>query len=406
MIPDILYLDYNATTPVSPEVREAMMPFLDTGWFNPSAAYRPAQSVRAAVDRARVQTAAMLECTPDEIVFTSGATESCNIAIFGAVAAAAGRRAHLVTVATEHHAVLNAMKAAEARGCEVTYLPVDSRGRIRMDDFLGALRPNTVLVSMMRANNETGVLHDVVAAGSICRERGILFHCDATAAMGKMPVHPGAFFCDLLSLSAHKFYGPKGVGALFVRHGVKIHPLAFGGEQEHGIRPGTENVAGIVALGVAAEHVGRFVASGGPARIVQLRNRIAGALRVRLDGHKGPGPVEFMGTSPDAADSLCNTLSLRVPGIRNEDLVMALDREGICISAGSACSSGATLSSHVIRAMGHPEGAGREVVRVSLGEGTTEKEIDRFVETFTECAFGMLRPPRPTLSGSPGGSAS
>ncbi len=376
----ILYLDHNATTPVAPEVLEAMMPYLEEDWFNPSSPYQPAQKARRAVDRAREDVSGLLKCNPEEVTFTSCATESCNIAILG-TALHAGRGAHLITAATEHHAVLNAAKAAEALGCEVTVLAVNRAGRIDLDFLRESFRPNTALVAVMNANNETGILQDVASIGRMCRDRGILFHCDATAAIGKLPVHPRDMPCDFLSLSGHKFGAPKGVGALFVREGVKAYPVLYGGEQEEGLRPGTENVAGIAGLGVAARLAMKFVESGGPGRIEKMRIRMESELKRRLPS------VEFLSTSgSESPPRLCNTLSIRVPGVRNDEMVVCLDREGICVSTGAACSTGASLPSHVIRAMGYTDDEAREVVRVSMGHENTDADVDRFVDAFVRAA--------------------
>src|SRR3989338_2596228 len=379
----LVYLDHNATTPVAPEVREAMAPFLSTGWCNPSSPYRPAQRVRAAVDRAREEVAALLACDPDEITFTSCATESCNLAILG-TARSAGPGARLVTVSTEHHAVLNAVKAAQAQGSDVMFLPVDRQGLLESGAFIGSLLPRTVLVSVMLGNNETGVVQDIAAIGRACRERGILFHCDATASIGKMAVRPQDLSCDFLSLSGHKFGAPKGIGALYVRADVKAYPIMYGGEQEAGLRPGTENVAGIVGLGVAARRAKQFAESGGPVRLDVLRNAIESGIRGRVPS------AEFLSLPPDRPDRrLCNTLSVRVPGVRNDELVLLLDREGICVSTGAACATGASLPSHVIRAMGYADEEAREVIRISLGEENSERDVERLVDAFARAAAAL-----------------
>ena len=371
-----MYLDHNATTLVAPEVREVMLLFLGEAGFNPSSPYRPAQRVRAAVDRAREDVAAMLRCEPEEITFTSCATESCNLAILG-TARSARAGSHFVTATTEHHAVLNAMRAVRASGHDVTVLPADRQGRIDVGEFRDALRPGTVMAAVMMVNNETGVIQDVSAMGRICRERGVLFLCDATAAIGKMPVHPHDIPCDFLALSGHKFYAPKGIGALFVRRGVKANPIMFGGEQEEGLRPGTENVAGIVGLGVASRRAVKFVESGGPESLRRIRDRIESAVRARLSG------AEIIAAG---APRVCNTSSIRMNGLRNDELVVSLDADGICVSTGSACATGASLPSHVIRAMGYADDEAREVIRVSLGGENTEADADRFVSALVRSA--------------------
>lgn len=373
----LLYLDHNATTSVSPEVREAMMPYLGEEGFNPSSPYRPAQSVRAAVDRARGEVSDLFRCAPEEITFTGCATESCNIAILGtALHAAPG--SHVITVSTEHHAGLNAAKAAQRHGSDVTILPVNRRGLIDLDEMRSAFRTDTILVSVMTANNEIGVLQDVSAIGRMCRERGVLFHCDATAAIGKMPVRPHDIPCDFLSLSGHKFRAPKGVGALFVRQGVKAYPITYGGEQEEGLRPGTENVASIVGLGVASRIARTFIERGGPARLAAVRDAMESGIRRRV-------PEAEILSSADCS-RVCNVLSVRVPGVRNDEMVLCLDREGICVSTGAACSTGASLPSHVIRAMGYSDDEAREVVRVSLGEENSPDDVERFASAFASAA--------------------
>lgn len=372
----ILYLDHNATTPVAPEVLDAMLPYLGGEGFNPSSPYQPAQRVRAAVDRARQEVADLIGAVPEEITFTGCATESCNIAILG-TALRAGPGAHLIAVTTEHHAVLNAVRAAQSHGSAVTWVGVDRSGRIDLDDLRRSFRPQTALVAVMLANNETGVVQDVPSIGRTCRERGVLFHCDATAALGKMPVRVDELCCDFLSMSGHKFYAPKGVGALYVRRGVKAYPIMYGGEQEEGLRPGTENVPGIVGIGAAARRVSRFLSAGGPARIANVREVMESGLKKNL------ATVEILSSD---APRICNTISIRVPSVRNDEMVVCLDRAGICVSTGAACSIGASLPSHVIRAMGYSDDEAREVVRVSLGEENTESCAERFVSAFTRAA--------------------
>ncbi|MBI4179828.1 cysteine desulfurase [bacterium] len=374
----LLYLDHNATTPVTPDVRAAMRPYLDEEGFNPSSPYRAAQKVRAGIDRARADVAKLLSCEPEEVVFTSGATESCNLAIWGAVIGS-DRPAHLITSPTEHSAVLGPHRSAAERGHRVTYLEIDRSGRIDPSQLDALRTPDTRLVSVMLVNNETGVIQEAGVIGRWCRANGILFHCDATAAVGKMPVHPNALFCDLLSLSGHKFHAPKGIGALFIRRdsASRVASYASGGEQEWGRRPGTENVPGIAGLGAASRQALEFLDSGGPARVEKLRNEMERRLREKCP------EVEILGA---AAPRVCNTSFLRAPGVHNDEMVVCLDQEGICVSTGAACAAGASMPSRVAQAMGYSESESREVIRVSLGSGNTDADVTRFVEAFARSA--------------------
>ncbi len=360
----MIYLDYNATTPVDPRVADAMLPFLSGGFGNPSSAHRLGREARAAVERARTQVAACLGCDADEILFTSGGSESDNLALRGALAAAGG--GHLVTSAVEHPAVLEVALALELEGrAQLSVVDVDSRGQVEVAAVERALRPDTRLVSLMLANNEVGTLQPVAEVARRCRERGILVHTDAAQAVGKVPVDVRALGIDLLTVAGHKLYAPKGVGALYVRRGVNIEPLIRGAGHERGLRAGTENVLGIVGLGVACELAGREVAVESP-RLASLRDRLearlrAGHQRLVVHGH----PLE----------RLPNTSSVSFPGVDAGRLLAALT-ESVAVSAGAACHGDQVKASHVLQAMGVPPEVAMGTLRLSVGRFTTEAEVD------------------------------
>jgi cysteine desulfurase len=356
------YLDHNATTPLSPEVLAVMAPFFVERFGNPSSLHQAGQRARAAREAARAQVARLVGAAPDEIVFTSGGTEADNLALFGLLAPGD----HAITSAVEHHAILAACRRLEAHGLAVTVLPVDGAGRVDPDAVRAALRPATRLISIMTANNETGVLLPVEAIGRVAAEADVWFHTDAVQAAGKVPVDVARLGCDLLSLSAHKLGGPQGAGALYVRKGTPLRPQIVGGAQEGGLRAGTENLAGIVGFGAAAERAGAWLAGGGAAALAALRDRLeaglAGAVAsVRVNG---------------AAPRVANTTNLCFEGVAGSALVVALDQDGICASTGSACAVGAAEPPHVLRAMGLPRELAAASVRFSLGKKTTSAEID------------------------------
>jgi len=363
-VPVKAYLDHAATTPVDPRVLRAMLPFFTERAGNASSVHEFGQDARGAVDQARSQVAGAIGARPDEIVFTSGATESDNLAVMGVVLAAEGRGRHLVTTAIEHHAVLEVCRFLEARGCAVTYVPVDGRGIVDPDDVRRALRPDTVLVSVMAANNEIGTLQPIAEIGRLARERHIPFHTDATQLVGAAPVDVNGLQVDLLSLSAHKRYGPKGVGALFVRTGTPLVPLQRGGSHERGRRGGTENVPGIVGLGEALRIALEEMAAEAP-RLTALRDRlIRGALEVP-GAHLNGDPVR----------RLPNNANLSFDDTDSQSLVMGLDLHGIASSSGSACTSGSMEPSHVLVALGLPPARAAAAVRLTLGRGSTDAEI-------------------------------
>ncbi|GAB4254549.1 MAG: cysteine desulfurase NifS [Acidobacteriota bacterium] len=365
-----IYLDNNATSPLDPQVLEAMLPYLREHFGNPSSVHQFGQTARKAVEEAREAVAAFLHAHPEEIVFTSGGTEADNTALLGVAAALRTRGRHVVTGAAEHPAVLRSAEVLEQRGFDVTYLRPAPDGTLEPEAVLEVLRDDTILVSLMAANNETGVCFPVEKLGPQLRARGIVFHTDAVQAAGKIPVDVEVWQVDLLSLSAHKFHGPKGVGALYVRRGTPLEPYLLGGGQERGLRGGTHNTAGIVGLGravqLAAEHL--EVMSG---RVRALRDRLEQGLQEKI-----PETVVNGATT----QRLPHVSNLSFLGAHGESLMISLDLEGIAVSTGAACHSGTTAPSHVLTAMGLPEQQIQGAVRFSLSRFTTEKEVEEALE--------------------------
>ena len=357
-----VYLDNNATTPVLPEVFEAMRPYFGERFGNASSIHHHGQESRAAVEDARESVAELLGCNASEIIFTSGGTESDNLAIAGWVAAGD----HVITSSIEHHAVLHASKHLEKIGCEVTILPVDSRGLIDPADVRHALQPNTKLISVMMANNETGVLQPVAEIGKIATEAQILFHTDAVQAAAKVPINVRQIGCDALSISGHKIHAPQGVGALYVKKGTRIQPLFHGGRHERSRRAGTENVPGIVGLGKAAEIAKESLGSGDKS-MAAMRDRLEQGILARVDE---------AGVNGEGAPRVPNTTNIHFDHIEGESLVIALDLKGLAVSTGAACSSGAIEPSHVLIAMGMRPDQARASIRFSLGKQTREADID------------------------------
>jgi cysteine desulfurase len=368
-VDEFIYLDNNATTPLDPAVIEEMMPFLTKCYGNPSSGYTFAAKARKAVDLARERLAALLGSEPSEIVFTSGGTESNNAVIHSALQFAPLEK-HVITSAVEHSAVLRPCQDLEKRGGAVTFLGVDQDGNLDVAKFEAAIRPETALVSMMWANNETGVLFPVEKIAEICRRKGALFHTDAVQAVGKIPMRLRDTAINLLSLSAHKLHGPKGVGALYVNRQTRFTPLIAGGSQENGRRGGTENVAGIVGLGKAAELAAKYLADG-KCNVLSMRDRFEKSVLEAVSG------ASVNGTG---AARIPNTSSLSFERIESSSALILLDRHGICCSAGSACRTGSQEASHVLRAM-NPNGDGaRRSLRFSFSRFNTETEIDRAIE--------------------------
>ena len=365
-----IYLDHAATTAVAPEVFQAMQPYLAAAFGNPSGVYAEAREARAALEKARVQVAGLIGADPPEVYFTSGGSESDNWAIKGAAFAGRTRGNHLITTAIEHHAVLSTCRWMEKQGFRVTYVPPDAEGRIDPDAVAAAIRKETILISVMAANNEVGTVEPVSQIGAIARERGILFHTDAVQAAGILPVDVREMGADLLSLSGHKFHGPKGIGALYIRRGTRIDPLIHGGAQERNLRAGTENLAGIAGLGAAAERAGRN-RSENALRMARLRDRLIQGILEEIPGSRLNGPEK---------DRLPGNCHVSFEGVDGAALVMRLDLAGIAASVGSACVSGAAEVSHVLLAMGRSEEEARSSLRLTLGEETTAEEIGETLE--------------------------
>jgi len=379
-----VYLDSNATTPLLSEVFEAMRPYFLEEFGNASSIHHHGQHARAAVERSRESVAKLLGCRAAEVVFTSGGTEADNLAIFGL----ARPRDHVITSQIEHHAVLNACKRLEQRGFEVTYLPVNGQGLIDLDELKRALRPNTKLISIMMANNETGVLQPVEEIGRIAAEADVYFHTDAVQAAGKVPIDISRIGCDLLSISGHKFHGPQGTGAMYVRRGTLIEPLFFGGNHERQRRAGTENLPGIIGLGLAAEIAARGFADGSVSRIAEFRDRLESTL---LDH------IEAAGVNSGRAPRVPNTSNIYFDHIEGEAMVIALDLKGLAVSTGAACSSGAIEPSHVLTAMGLPPERARASIRFSLGKQNTGEDVD-FALSVVPTTIARLRELSPTYT--------
>lgn len=366
-----IYMDYAATTYTKPEVLEEMIPYFTEFYGNPSSIYSISRETKKALDKARMRVAKAINADPNEIYFTGGGSEADNWAIKGIAFAHQNKGNHIITTTIEHHAVLHACEYLEKHGFEVTYLDVDAEGVIKLEDLKNAIKENTILVTMMMANNEIGSVQPVKEIGEICRERKIFFHTDAVQAVGHIDVDVKEMNIDLLSLAAHKFYGPKGVGALYIKKGIKIHNLVHGGGQEKNRRAGTENVAGIVGLGKALELAVDNLAEHNK-KLTYLRDKLMDGLlqipHTRLNGPKGekrlPGNV-----------NVCFRF------IEGESVLLMLDAMGICASSGSACTSGSLDPSHVLLAIGLPHEIAHGSLRLSLGDGTTEEEVDYVLKT-------------------------
>ena len=361
----MIYLDYNATTPLCDAARNAMMPYLDRHFGNPSSVHAAGREARAAIDNARDKLAALLRIKPHEIIFTGGGTESCNLAVLGLARCPRERGGHIISAKTEHHAVLNTVEHLEKNeGFEVTWLNVSRDGIIDLDQLADSIRAETRLVSIMAANNETGVIQPLREISQICRERGVLLHSDMVQAFGKIEVDLS--LVDAASFAAHKFYGPKGAGFLFLRSGLSIQPIMFGGTHENERRPGTENVAAIAGMATAAGWTLRDLASE-QEREARLRDELWMRISQNIPDAKQNG---------EGAPRLANTLNVSLLGLDSEMLLIALDLEGVCASSGSACMVGSVVASHVLLAMGLPVESARSAVRLSLGKWTTANEIE------------------------------
>src|SRR5438876_2282867 len=392
---EFIYLDNNATTPLDPAVIEEMMPFFTKCYGNPSSGYAFAAKARKAVDLARERLAALLGCEPSEIVFTSGGTESNNAVIHSALHFAPlgkfatgriRRGGHVMTSAVEHSAVLRPCQDLEKRGCTVTFLGVDQDGNLDLAKFEAAIRPQTALVSTMWANNETGVLFPVEKIAEICRRKGVLFHTDAVQAVGKIPMRLHDTATNLLAHCAHKLHGPKGVGALYVNRRTRFTPLIAGGGQENGRRGGTENVAGIMGLGKAAELAAKYLAEG-KCNIRSMRDRFEKSVLEAVGGTSVNGA---------GADRIPNTSSFSFEGIESSVALLLLDRQGICCSAGSACRTGSQEASHVLRAMNPSGDDARRSLRFSFGRFNSEAQIDRAIEVVPKVIEKLRQSAAPT----------
>lgn len=374
-----VYLDHAATTPLLQEAAAAMLPYMTECYGNPSSLHSFGRAARQACARGRVQVAGLLGAAAAEIFFTSGGSESDNWALKGLAWAHQAQGRHIITSSVEHHAVLHACAWLEQQGFTVTYLPVDAAGRVTPESVVQALRPDTILVSIMTANNEVGTLEPIAAIGTLLRERGILFHTDAVQVAGHVPLDMRSLPVDALSLSGHKFYGPKGIGALYLRRGTAIAPLLHGGSQERGLRAGTENTAAIVGLGVAAEQAALQL-SAEAARLRKLRDMLADGIR-QLPGAWINGSDE----------RLPGHLSFGLEGIASDVLLIRLDLAGFAVSAGSACSAGSLEPSHVLAAMGQSAVQAGAAVRVTLGRENTAAEVQRFLTVLRQSVTEIRR---------------
>jgi cysteine desulfurase len=367
-----IYLDHAATTPTDPEVVAAMLPWFSEQFGNPSTVYSLGLTAAAALQTARESVAGSLGAQPDEIVFTSGGTESDNWALIGALEAKKARGRHLIISSIEHHAVLSTAEYLEKRDYSVTQVPVDSAGVVDPEEVCKAIRPDTALISIMHVNNEIGSIQPLAEIGAIAREAGVLFHTDAVQSAGKLPIDVEALHVDLLSLSAHKFYGPKGVGALYLRKGTRLGSLLHGGAQERNRRAGTHNVPGIVGLAKALE-ISAARMEEDTARERALRDRLWAGLE---------GAIPCIQLNGGLEHRIAANLNFRLEGIEGESMILMLDDQGICVSSGSACTTGSLEPSHVLLGLGIPAEAAHGSLRVSLGRDTTAEDIDYFLEVF------------------------
>lgn len=372
-----VYMDANATTPLLPEVLEAMQPYFVERFGNASSVHSFGQQARGAVEQARIKVAALVHCRPAEIVFTSGGTESDNLALFGATRPGD----HVITTTIEHHAVLHAAEQLAKSGREVTFIPVDDNGVVDPEDVRRALRPNTRLISVMMANNETGAIQPVEAISAIAAKSGVQFHTDAVQAAGKLPIHVEKIGCNLLSISGHKIHAPQGTGVLFVRKDTRIEPLMYGGTHERQRRAGTENLAGIVGLGKAAEIAARSLEDGSTLQIAALRDRLQNEILAR---------VADAGVHSGQVPRVPNTTNLWFDHLEGEALVISLDLKGLAVSGGSACASGASEPSHVLTAMRVPAARARASLRFSLSKLSTAEDVDYAIEIVPQ-AVAKLR---------------
>jgi cysteine desulfurase len=378
-----IYLDYAATTPVDPQVREAMLPYLGEWYGNPSSVHSCGQEARAGIEKARRQVAALIGAQPEEIIFTSGGTEADNTALEGVAYAQRNKGNHIITSAIEHHAVLECCRFLESQGFKVTYLPVDKNGRVSPLDVEKAIEPGTALISIMLANNEVGTIEPLEEIACVAKKHGIYCHTDAVQAAGNIPVDVNALGVDLLSMSAHKLYGPKGVGALYIRQGTKLLPFLHGGGQEKGRRASTENVAGIAGFGKAAE-LAQARMMDEVKRVSVLRDHLFEGIKTQIPG------VQLNG---DPANRLPGNLNISVEGAPGEAMLLKMDVAGVCVSTGSACNSENPDPSHVLRAMGLTTPQAQNSLRLTLGKPTTQQEIDTVIKTLVKAVAELRAQP-------------
>ena len=371
-----VYLDNAATTALSPKVLEQMMPYLTTIYGNPSSPHSFGQEARKGVDHARDQVAKALNALPEEIIFTGCGTESDNTVLFGVAERYAKKGNHIITTNVEHHATLHTCEALEKRGVEVTYLPVDENGMVTGEQVANAITDKTILVSIMFANNEVGTIMPIAEIGKVCRERGVLFHTDAVQAVGHVPIDVKAMNIDMLSLSAHKFHGPKGVGALYMKKGIRLPSYVMGGAQEHNRRAGTENVAGIVGLGAAIALATQTLEESA-ARMTRLRDKLIAGIAQRIPEVKLNGHPTMR---------LPNNVNYSIKYIEGESILLMLDMNGIAASSGSACTSGSLDPSHVLLALGLSHEVAHGSVRLTLSDETTEEDIDYVLDVLPKVA--------------------
>lgn len=368
---DTIYLDHAATTPLDPQVLEAMMPFLTESFGSASTLYSLGREAKEAVENARAQVAELVNAQPEEIYFTSGGSECDNWAVFGVAEAKAGKGRHIITSKIEHHAVLEPCHRLEKLGYEVTYLGVDAEGFVSVEEMESSIKDGTILISVMHANNEIGTIEPVEEIGKLAREKGVHFHTDTVQTIGHIPVDVQAIGCDSLAISAHKLYGPKGVGAMYIRKGARVEKLIRGGGQENNRRAGTHNVAGIVGLGKAAELAGQRMTAEA-ARTIALRDSLIAGVEsripdVKLNGHR--------------TKRLPNNVNFSFEGVEGESMILLMDMSGICVSSGSACTSGSLDPSHVLMALGLRHEQAHGSLRMTLGKDNTPEHIERVLQT-------------------------
>ena len=383
-----VYLDNAATTALSPRVLEAMLPYFTQYYGNPSSVHAFGREAKQGLDRARDQVAKALHCDPSEVIFTGCGTESDNTVLLGVAQRYGNKGKHIITTNVEHHAILHTCEYLEKQGYSVTYLPVDQDGLVTAEQVAAAIRPDTILVSIMFANNEVGTIMPIQEIGAVCKEKGVLFHTDAVQAVGHIPVDVQAMHIDMLSLSAHKFHGPKGVGALYCRKGIRLPSYIMGGAQEKGRRAGTENVAGIVGLGAAIQLATEQLEEN-RAKMTALRDRLMTGIQTRISEVKLNG---------HPTNRLPNNVNFSFKYIEGESILLMLDMNGIAASSGSACTSGSLDPSHVLLALGLPHEIAHGSVRLTLGDETTEEDIDYTIDVL-EKTVARLRAMSPLYKG-------